>query len=172
MPVILYTDALLWLLVLAIGAYAWTCVRRPHVAAPVGRVVGAWLCVAALLVGIGWLTGSLGELDAGLLLTWAVAAPLILALAHLGAGAAMRAFRARWLGIRDAVVVGAGPTAREFAQRLLDSPSSGIRLLGYFDDREPSGDRLAAPAGLAGQPAGLHQAPPGRPCVHGAADRR
>jgi putative colanic acid biosynthesis UDP-glucose lipid carrier transferase len=57
----------------------------------------------------------------------------------------MRAFRARWLGIRDAVVVGAGPTAREFAQRLVDSPSSGIRLLGYFDDREPSGGTGALP---------------------------
>ncbi len=37
-PVVLYTDALLWLLVLGLGAYAWSCARRPHLAAPWRRV--------------------------------------------------------------------------------------------------------------------------------------
>jgi peptide/nickel transport system permease protein len=34
----LYTDVLLWLLVGAVGAYAWYCSRRPHLAAPWRRV--------------------------------------------------------------------------------------------------------------------------------------
>ena len=37
-PVVLYTDALLWLLVLGLAAYGWTCARRPHLAAPWRRV--------------------------------------------------------------------------------------------------------------------------------------
>ena len=47
MPVILYTDALLWLLVLAIGAYAWTCARRPHLAAPWRRVFASRAALAS-----------------------------------------------------------------------------------------------------------------------------
>jgi len=37
-PVVLYTDALLWLLVLGLAVYGWTCARRPHLAAPWRRV--------------------------------------------------------------------------------------------------------------------------------------
>lgn len=58
-PVILATDALLWLLVLALAGYAWSCARRPHVAAPWRRVfssraaVGSATVLAAfILVGL------------------------------------------------------------------------------------------------------------------------
>lgn len=37
-PVVLYTDALLWLLALGLAVYAWYCARRPHLAAPWHRV--------------------------------------------------------------------------------------------------------------------------------------
>ena len=37
-PVVLYTDALLWLLVLGLAAYGWICARRAHLAAPWRRV--------------------------------------------------------------------------------------------------------------------------------------
>jgi peptide/nickel transport system permease protein len=37
-PVVLATDLLLWLLVIAIGAYGWYCAGRPHLAAPWARV--------------------------------------------------------------------------------------------------------------------------------------
>ncbi|HTE55878.1 MAG TPA: undecaprenyl-phosphate glucose phosphotransferase [Kofleriaceae bacterium] len=112
--------------------------RRGAVATIV-RVWVAWLCVVALLVGIGVLTGSTDEMAIQVLVVWALIAPVALSAAHLAAAGAMRGLRTRGFGTRSAVMVGAGPTAREFAQRLMDSPSSGIRLLGYFDDREPSG---------------------------------
>ena len=37
-PVVLYTDALLWVLVLGLAVYGWYCARRPHLAAPWRRV--------------------------------------------------------------------------------------------------------------------------------------
>ena len=37
-PVVLYTDALLWLLVVGLAIYGWYCARRPHLAAPWHRV--------------------------------------------------------------------------------------------------------------------------------------
>lgn len=58
-PVLLATDALLWLLVAAVSAYAWYCSRHEHLAAPWGRVfrspaaIGSAVVLAAyLLVGL------------------------------------------------------------------------------------------------------------------------
>jgi peptide/nickel transport system permease protein len=57
-PVVLYTDALLWLLVLGLAAYGWTCARRPHLAAPWRRVFQSRAALAsgavlALFIAIG-----------------------------------------------------------------------------------------------------------------------
>ena len=49
-PVVLYTDALLWLLVLALGAYAWYCAMRTHLAAPWRRVFPSRAAVASAAV--------------------------------------------------------------------------------------------------------------------------
>ena len=49
-PVVLYTDALLWLLVLALGAYAWYCARRSHLAAPWRRVFQSPAAIASAVV--------------------------------------------------------------------------------------------------------------------------
>jgi peptide/nickel transport system permease protein len=49
-PVVLYTDALLWLLVLALCAYAWYCARRAHLAAPWRRVFQSRAAVASAAV--------------------------------------------------------------------------------------------------------------------------
>jgi peptide/nickel transport system permease protein len=59
-PVVLATDALVWLLVAAVAAFAWYSARRAHLAAPWARVfrsqaaVGACVVLAAY-VGIGLL---------------------------------------------------------------------------------------------------------------------
>jgi putative colanic acid biosynthesis UDP-glucose lipid carrier transferase len=104
-----------------------------------GRITAAWACVAAVLAGIGWVTGSVERLSAEVLLVWGAGVPVVLTGVHLVVGAAMRVFRVRGIATRTAVVVGAGPSAREFAQRLMDAPGCGIRLLGFFDDRTSSG---------------------------------
>jgi len=61
MPVILYTDALLWLLVLALGAYAWTCARRPHVAAPWRRVFASRAALASSTVLAAFIVVGLAD---------------------------------------------------------------------------------------------------------------
>ena len=49
-PAILYTDALVWLLVLGLAVYAWYCARRPHLAAPWRRVFQSRAAVASGVV--------------------------------------------------------------------------------------------------------------------------
>ena len=57
-PVVLYTDALLWLLVLGLAVYGWACARRPHLAAPWRRVFQSRAALAsgailAVFIAIG-----------------------------------------------------------------------------------------------------------------------
>ncbi len=120
----------------AVGLYGQS---RRGVTATCGRVALAWGAVAGLLGALGYATGSIDSLSGEVLLGWGLGVPVVLGLAHLGASAAMGALRARNIGVRTAVVVGATPTAREFARRVVTAPGCGIRLLGFFDDREPSG---------------------------------
>jgi peptide/nickel transport system permease protein len=59
-PVLLATDVLLWLLIAAIGFYAWYCSRRPHLALPWKRVfmsktAAACTVVLAAFVLVGFL---------------------------------------------------------------------------------------------------------------------
>ena len=49
-PVVLATDALLWLLVVAVGFYALYCRRRPHLAAPWKRVFQSQAAVVSAVV--------------------------------------------------------------------------------------------------------------------------
>jgi peptide/nickel transport system permease protein len=55
LPVILWTDALFWLLIVAVTAYGWYCSRRPHLAAPWGRVFRAKAAVISGVVLAGFL---------------------------------------------------------------------------------------------------------------------
>ena len=50
MPVILATDALVWLLVAAVVAFAIYCRRQPHLAAPWSRVFSSRAAIASLVV--------------------------------------------------------------------------------------------------------------------------
>ena len=50
MPFPLATDVLLWLLIAAIGIYAWYCSRRPHLAAPWRRVFQSKAAMACSVI--------------------------------------------------------------------------------------------------------------------------
>jgi len=60
-PVILWTDALLWLLVAATVAYLWVCAGRPHLAAPWLRVVKSRAAMVSLTLLAGY--GTIGLAD-------------------------------------------------------------------------------------------------------------
>ncbi|HEX5091389.1 MAG TPA: ABC transporter permease, partial [Burkholderiales bacterium] len=61
MPVVLPTDALVWLLVIAVATFAWMSSRRPHLAAPWARVFRSRVAVGSAVV-LGCFVG-VGLLD-------------------------------------------------------------------------------------------------------------
>jgi putative colanic acid biosysnthesis UDP-glucose lipid carrier transferase len=110
-------------------------------AATAARVAHVWLWVLAVLGGVALVTRSLASFSTEVVLTWAAVTPALLTLAHTGGQSALRALHARGIGVRTAVVAGGGPAAYDFVRQLRASPSSGIRVDGFFEDHTLS-DRL------------------------------
>jgi len=61
LPVVLWTDALLWLLVAALASYAWRCARRPHLAAPWERVFRSRAAAVATVVLAAYVLVALAD---------------------------------------------------------------------------------------------------------------
>jgi Undecaprenyl-phosphate glucose phosphotransferase len=98
------------------------------------RAWGAWMVLQALVVLFAFLSGSLAELPLRFFLLWWGSALPILALSH-GAVAILvaRGRRAGWLATR-LFLVGAGPQAAHFIQKVRQQ-DPGIAITGLFDDR-------------------------------------
>ena len=94
-----------------------------------------WLAMVALLLLLGWASGTLANFDARAILAWVVATPLALFAAHR-----LVPVLVPWLlaaeGLqRTAVIVGANGLGRDLGAHLRERPLTGIRFAGYFDDR-------------------------------------
>ena len=61
LPVVLITDALLWLLVAAAFSYGWYCRRRPHLAAPWARVFQSRAAVTCAVILLCYLAVGLAD---------------------------------------------------------------------------------------------------------------
>lgn len=99
------------------------------------EVLGTWLLVAGLLLLLGWATRTLQTFDERVLVSWAVATPMLQFFAHwLAPGLVARVLTSEGAQ-RMAVIVGANEMGRMLARRIESNPSSGVRFVGYFDDR-------------------------------------
>jgi putative colanic acid biosynthesis UDP-glucose lipid carrier transferase len=120
-----------------------------------GHVAGRWLVIVALLVLAGWTSGTLEAFDRLTILAWIAATPLAQVTAHaLASQVLARVLSAEGVQ-RTAVIAGANDIGRRLAERIRANPCLGIRVIGYFDDREPGrlGDIGRAP--LLGSLGGL-----------------
>jgi len=99
------------------------------------HVVFNWLLVIGLLLLVGWVTRTLGHFDPRVIVFWSIATPLALFGAHLLVPVALPRLMAAPQMQRVAVIVGNGELGRRLAARIKGSPSLGIRVAGYFDDR-------------------------------------
>ena len=103
---------------------------------PLGHVLGRWLIIAALLVMLGWMSGTLEAFDRHAILAWLLVTPVALVAAH-HATTALLAHVLTSEGVqRTAVIAGANDIGRRLAERIASNPCLGVRLIGYFDDRD------------------------------------
>lgn len=75
-------------------------------------------------------------------LLWTSLTPLLLFTAHLLVRRVLRHFRAQGKNMRHAVIVGAGDLGIRMARQLHSIPWAGIEVVGFFDDKLESEDRL------------------------------
>ena len=98
-------------------------------------ILANWVLVIALLLFLGWTTHTLDAFDQRVILAWILATPVALFTAQVLLPVALpRLIAAQGLQ-RVAVIVGGGPLGRQLAAGIKASPSLGIRVAGYFEDR-------------------------------------
>lgn len=101
---------------------------------------GSWVKALMVFSGLalaGLATGYGKAYDSRVLLGWFILGPLASALLRHAAHALTPLVMARAGYFRHAVIVGASPAGLAVADRIERSRSTGKRLLGFFDDRQP-----------------------------------
>lgn len=98
-------------------------------------IVSSWLALLAILALGGYATDSLDYFEPEVLLTWAVATPLLQWLAMATGRTILRRRAARSELRHSAIIVGAGPLGAKVARALQESREEGRDFIGWFDDR-------------------------------------
>jgi putative colanic acid biosysnthesis UDP-glucose lipid carrier transferase len=98
-------------------------------------IVTSWVSLLAILALCGYATRSFGFFEDEVLITWAVATPVLQWIAVWVGKLVLKRQAAQPEARRPAIVVGAGPLGVKVAKALADSEDQGIDFLGYFDDR-------------------------------------
>lgn len=98
-------------------------------------IVSSWVPLLAILYLCGYATNSLYLFENDVLLTWAVATPLV-QWATVWVGRSLLRWRARQPHLRkSSIVIGAGPLGVKVAAALQGDREEGRDFLGWFDDR-------------------------------------
>lgn len=101
------------------------------------RVMISWAGVIAILLLIGFLTKSSTEFSRRVLSAWIVITPLsIVAALHLSRVLMLRYCLSNGHS-RSAVILGVNATSMRLAQSIERSEGLGMKLVGFFDDRNP-----------------------------------
>jgi putative colanic acid biosysnthesis UDP-glucose lipid carrier transferase len=129
-------DLILALLVLAM---TYPSRVRPAVTAGsalLGEIVTSWVTVVGLLLLLGWATRTLDAFEPRALVAWVLVTPVLMFAAHRFAPPLLIRVMAMRGVQRTAVIVGANELGRDLRRRIAASPLLGVRVVGYFDDRD------------------------------------
>ena len=99
------------------------------------ETVTSWVTLLAILALCGYATRSLKYFEDDVLLTWALATPVVQVLAVAIGARIVRWQLAQPQSRRSAIVVGGGALGVKVARALGDGEASGVQFIGYFDDR-------------------------------------
>ena len=107
-------------------------------------IFSSWVSLLGILALCGYATNSLHYFENEVLLTWAIATPLLQWLAMAIGRTILRRRAARPELRHSAIVVGAGPLGVKVARALQGNREEGRDFIGWFDDR--TDERLDAEA--------------------------
>ncbi|MBK8171129.1 MAG: undecaprenyl-phosphate glucose phosphotransferase [Sandaracinaceae bacterium] len=99
------------------------------------RVWTTWLSVGAVLLLVAYATKTSSNFSRTVFLTWLVLAPLLLTVARVTLGLTLQEFRQRGWNSRSVAFAGLSPVAERLARTIIETPWSGMRISGFYDDR-------------------------------------
>ena len=100
-----------------------------------------WFAVIAFLWALMSVSGLQSNFPPHVWLAWALLTPLVLWLSEMAAGRAFGlALASHYFRPHDAIIVGLNDLGRLLERKLREDRSSRIRVVAYFDDREPHAD--------------------------------
>ncbi|MCP5197105.1 MAG: undecaprenyl-phosphate glucose phosphotransferase [Gammaproteobacteria bacterium] len=100
-------------------------------------VLYVWVLVCAGLLVAGYTTKSANDFSQPVMELWLVGTPLVLVLYRSGIQLVLSNLRAHGYSIQTVAIVGANENGNKLAQYIQHTPALSLRLLGFFDDRQP-----------------------------------
>lgn len=113
--------------------------RGQSISQELRQLAKTWLGMLLVLLFMAFVFKASSIYSRKAILTWLVLAPTLLAGYRVILRLFLRYIRASGRNVKRAVIVGAGPLGVSLAQNILSSPSMGITLEGFYDDKEPLG---------------------------------
>ena len=101
----------------------------------------AWFWAILVILFFAYATKSSAEYSRRLILTWFLLTPVMLGFWRALVQTALGYMRERGINTRTVAIVGAEKSGAQLARTLLDSPWMGLNLIGFYDDRIPTGSR-------------------------------
>lgn len=114
------------------GAYVYQ--RLTNAYAQACRLIVIWPSVLAILLLLGFFTGTIDNVSRGWIALWLLLGALGFLIVRLGLANRLRAWARAGLLTQNIVVLGAGDHGRRFV-RQLERDEPGVNLIGLFDDR-------------------------------------
>jgi putative colanic acid biosynthesis UDP-glucose lipid carrier transferase len=104
-----------------------------------------WAISVFILLVLGYVTKTTGSYSRVTLGLWVLSAPIALLLWRLCVRHFLSMMRAHGYNSRRVAIVGANQQGAQLAQFIHETPSLGMRLDGFYEDREQTEDRTHAP---------------------------
>jgi putative colanic acid biosysnthesis UDP-glucose lipid carrier transferase len=111
--------------------------RGTSPAAIAREVLGGWILIVGLLLMLGWATRTIASFDERVIVMWIAVTPVVMFAAHLLTPVVLPHVLAAEGLKRVAVIAGGGSLGRNLAERIADTPITGVTVAGFFDDRAP-----------------------------------
>ncbi len=106
-------------------------------------VLVAWGITVSILSALAYFLKSSADYSRVVVGFWFVAAPTLLILWRLTVRSLLSHYRSKGYNTRSVAIVGAGAVGQRIGQVIKDTPSYGLNLKGYFDNRKGDDGRVA-----------------------------
>jgi putative colanic acid biosynthesis UDP-glucose lipid carrier transferase len=115
------------------------------------NILGTWAMTVFALALLGFATRYSHHFSRSVVLTWIVLAPTMIGLVRMCLRVVLRALLRHGIGVSRVAIAGRNDLGRQTYTNLVDQPSLGLRVIGFYDDRDHSRDEEPSDDGQAGE---------------------